>query len=99
MEDKLLRIEEVAAYIGVSTKTINHWYWAKALDPENEILQILPEIIRGPGNKKTRFWKMSDLWKFYEFQTRRPIGRNGIMGKVTQRYIKKEKKNGQEKIN
>ena len=38
-----LRIEEVALLVGTSTQTINNWYRFKALHPENDLAQKLPD--------------------------------------------------------
>ena len=88
MAERLLKIEEVALMIGVSTQTINIWYrWARE-NPENEIAQSIPKY-RQEGTRQTRYWTQSDVWKLIEFSKMIPRGRNGIMGDVTQRRIKK----------
>lgn len=89
-QNKLLRVEEVALSVGVSVKTINNWYWFKRDNPENELAQLLPEYIQD-GPRQTRMWKQADLWKLVEFRSRIPIGRNGIMGSITQKYYHKNK--------
>lgn len=93
--EKDLRIEEVALIVGVSTKTINTWYQFKREDPDNELAKLLPEPNR-VGPHKTRYWKHSQMRDVLKFKESIPIGRLGVMGKVTQKYAKKreEKQNG-----
>ena len=87
MAERLLKIEEVALMIGVSVQTINIWYrWAKE-HKDNEYAQLLPAY-RQTGNRQTRYWTQSDIWKLIEFNKTIPRGRNGVMGDVTQRRTK-----------
>ena len=90
MEDKLLRLEEVAVIIGSSSKSINNWYWFKREDPDNEYAKMLPEYIQ-KGPRQTRYWRECDIWKLIEFKSSIPQGRNGIMGRITQKYYRTEK--------
>lgn len=90
-DDRLLKVEEVALSVGVSVKTINNWYWFKRDHPEHELAELLPDFIQ-EGVRQTRYWKRSDLWKLLEFKSRLPVGRNGIMGDITQRYYHNRKK-------
>lgn len=85
MEEKLLRIEEVAVTIGSSCKSINNWYWFKRENPDNEFAQMLPDYVQF-GERQTRYWKKSDIQKLIEFKKAIPHGRNGLMGSITQRY-------------
>ena len=87
---KKLKITEVAVLINRSTQTINMWYQWKRENPDNELAQLLPEYVQ-EGSRKTRYWKQEDVWKFIEFEQRMPKGRNGLMGKTTQKYVKGEK--------
>ena len=91
MEERLLKLEEVALKVGVSFKTINNWYAFKKQNPDNEIAQLLPDFIQHAA-RQTRFWKESDIEKLIEFKSKIPIGRNGIMGSITQKYVKKKEK-------
>lgn len=86
---ELLRLEEVAILVGVSFKTINTWYQFKRENPENEYAQLLPEYIQ-VGQRGTRYWKKSDIYKLTQFKQSIPQGRNGVMGRVTQKYYKKK---------
>lgn len=88
---KLLTIEEVAVSAGVSVQTINIWYrWAKQ-NPEHERAKMLPVPIQAKP-RQTRFWEVQDVMKLIEFKNTVKIGRSGIMGSVTQRYVKKKEK-------
>ena len=87
MAERLLKIEEVALLVGVSTQTINIWYrWAKN-NPDNDLASYLPKYTQS-GSRQTRYWTQSDVWKLIEFSKAIPKGRNGIMGDVTQRRTK-----------
>lgn len=83
----LLRIEEVAVAIGVSTQTINNWYRFKKENPDNEFAQLLPEYTT-IGAKRQRFWDKSDLANLVRFKATMPKGCKGVMGSVTQKYVK-----------
>lgn len=88
-KEKMMRLEEVAVLINVSGKTINNWYMFKKQFPDNEYAQMLPEFIQN-GNRQTRYWKESDIAKLLMFKRAIPIGRKGIMGAITQKYLKKK---------
>ena len=87
-KNNLLKVEEVALLVGVSVKTINNWYAFKKVEPESEYAQLLPEF-KQSGERQTRYWNQSDIWKLIDFKTKIPKGRNGILGSVTQKYYKK----------
>ena len=89
--EKLLRVEEVAISLGVSVKTINNWYWFRRENPDHKLAKLLPDFIQ-EGERQTRKWKQSDIWKLLEFKSKIPTGRNGVMGSVTQRYYHKKTK-------
>lgn len=94
MAEKLLNVNEVALLVGSSIQTISSWYRWKALHSDHELAKLLPDYKR-QGNRRTRFWTQEDVWKLIEFKQSIPQGRNGIMGEITQKYVKKgEKKNG-----
>lgn len=86
----LLNVQEVSILVGASIQTIASWYRWKALHEDHELAKMLPEYTR-IGNKRTRYWEQSDIWKLIEFKKSVPQGRNGIMGDVTQKYVKKDK--------
>ena len=89
MAERLLKIEELALLLGVSTHTINIWYrWARE-NPDSEYAKLIPAYNQ-MGTRQTRYWNQSDVWKLIEFRNSIPKGRNGVMGTVTQRKNKKE---------
>jgi len=90
MSDRLLNATEVAVIIGSSVPTITSWYKWKAVEPDHELAKLLPDYIQ-TNPRQTRYWKESDIWKLIEFKSRIPQGRNGILGSVTQKYVKKNK--------
>lgn len=89
MGEKLLKIQELAVLLGCSVNTINHWYAYKKMKPDSEFAKILPDFIQ-QGERQCRFWKQEDVWKLVEFQKNLPKGRNGILGCVTQKYVKRK---------
>ena len=91
MGDKLLNVSEVSLLIGSSIQTIASWYRWKALHPDNELAKVIPDFTR-IGNRRTRYWTQDDVWKLIEFKNSLPQGRNGVMGDVTQKYVKKKGK-------
>lgn len=90
--ENYLSSTQVAVLLGISEPTLNFWYRFKRENPDNEYAQLLPDFIQMKNHQK-RYWKREDLWALAKFQQAIPKGRGGIMGCVTQRYVK-EKKNG-----
>lgn len=90
-KERLLRVEELALAVGVSVKTVNNWYAFKQAEPEHELAKLLPDFQQSHA-RATRLWKFGDIWRVKEFQSRITTGRNGSMGVVTQKYVKKENK-------
>lgn len=89
--ENLLKVQEVALMIDSSIQTIGGWYRWKELHPEHELAQMLPDFVR-IGSKNTRYWKQSDIWKLIQFKKSIKQGCKGIMGEVTQKYVKKKLK-------
>ena len=90
MSKDRLRIEEVALFLDVSVETINIWYRFKKSNPDDEYAKMLPQYEQDNGARSCRWWKQSDLDKLIKFKEARPIGRNGAMGTITQKYVKKK---------
>lgn len=88
MERTFLTIEQVAVTCGVSVQSINNWYKFKRENPNSEYARLLPEYIVLGGHSQ-RFWDKSDLNALIEFKQKMPKGCKGVMGSVTQRYVKK----------
>ena len=88
MSKTLIKIEELACIVGVSAQTINLWYKWKKNFPDDELAQLLPNYIQ-KGVRQTRYWDSDDTWKVLQFRQAVVRGRNGKMGDVTQRRIKK----------
>jgi predicted DNA-binding transcriptional regulator AlpA len=83
VEERLLRVEEVALLVGCAAKTINSWYQFKKLEPNNPYAKMLPDYEQAT-TKSTRYWKQSDIAKIVEFKNSIPHGCRGVLGKVTQ---------------
>lgn len=83
-----LTIEQVAVTCGVSVQSINNWYKFKRENPDNEYAKLLPEFTVLGGHNQ-RFWDKSDLGALVAFKQKMPKGCKGVMGSVTQRYVKK----------
>lgn len=92
MGGDLLTVQEVGVVIGSCPATINMWYKWRRTHPDHELAKLLPDYEQ-QGGRQTRYWHKADIWKLIEFKQRIPKGRHGILGEVTQAYVKKEKKN------
>ena len=92
MSEKKLKVQEVAVAIDSSVQSINGWYKWKKENPDHELAKLLPDYTRDEGGKRTRYWNQSDVWKLIQFKKSIPQGCKGILGSVTQRYVKKKKK-------
>lgn len=75
---------EVSVILGISDRTLENWYMWKRQNPDNELSKLLPEPIQ-QGGRQTRYWKKCDIAKIFEFKKNVKKGRNGIMGKITNR--------------
>lgn len=95
MTEKLLKVNEVSLLVGSSTQTISSWYRWKNLHPDHELAKLLPEYTRN-GNKHIRYWRADDVWRLIQFKQNIKQGRNGIMGDVTQKYVKKKERSTEE---
>lgn len=84
----LLKIEEVAVLCGVSVQSINNWYRFKRENPSNEYAKLLPDY-ECMGTRGQRFWDKADVQTLLAFKDKMPKGCKGVMGSVTQRYVKK----------
>ena len=91
-----LRIEEVAIFVGVSVATVNSWYRFKRENPDDPYAKMLPDYIQEGGDKSVRYWTETDIDRLLEFKDKKPTGRNGVMGSITQKYVIKENKRGKE---
>lgn len=96
-EERMLTAVEVACMIGTSVQTISTWYRWKNLNPDHERAKLLPDYER-IGNKHTRYWKQSDVWKLIQFKSTISQGRYGIMGDVTQLYCKTNYRNKKKEV-
>lgn len=89
----MLRIEEVAAILHCSINTVNSWYRFRRSCPDDKYAKMLPDYVQEGGRTSARYWHSDDMWKFVQFRSQLPIGRNGVMGEVTQKYThQKEEK-------
>lgn len=88
--ERLFNVTEVALIVNSSINSINNWYRFKKLNPDNEYAKLLPDFIQ-KGERRTRYWKQSDIDKLLEFKNKLPKGRNGILGSVTQKWNKNSK--------
>ena len=91
MSKNLLNIQELSLVVGTSIQTIGSWYRWKELNPTHELAKKLPNFVR-IGAHRTRYWNVEDVEKVMDFKNSIPQGRGGIMGAVTQKYVKKDNK-------
>lgn len=95
MEERFIRIEEIALVLGVNQFSIERWYKFKRENPDNEYAKILPEFTYqiNSKNRKVRCWKASDIEALKKFQDNIVLGTKGFMGASK----KEEKKNDSKK--
>lgn len=86
MMEELLTAEEVSRRVGISQQTLSLWYKFKRENPDNEYSLRLPEYTR-QGSKKRRYWNEDAINELIEFKASIKTGRNGFMGKTTQKYV------------
>ncbi len=89
-ENRVIRIEEMAMLIGSSVPTISSWYRWKNQNPEHEAAKRLPDFFR-VGPHGARCWHESDVQALKGFKASIKQGRDGLMGSVTQKYVKNSK--------
>ena len=87
MEERMIKAQELAYKVGVSVQTISAWYRFKQENPNNEYSLMLPDYVR-IGAQRTRYWKEADVKVLRHFRESIPQGRHGVLGSVTQRYVK-----------
>lgn len=87
MTGRKLNVTEVAVLVGCSVQTINYWYAFKKAEPNHELAKLLPEFTQSSA-RQTRYWNEDDIFRIVEFKNSIPKGRNGVLGKVTQKYLK-----------
>ena len=90
----LLTALEVCVLVHCSYNALNYWYGWKGLNPDNEYAKLLPDFIQ-TANRQTRYWKREDVAKIIQFRNSVPQGRNGIMGDITQKYRREQRKREQ----
>lgn len=87
-KDRLINVQELAYRVGCSIQTIGSYYRFKEQFPTEELAMMLPDFVR-QGNRNTRYWRESDVAEIVKFRSLMPQGRNGALGKITQKYVKK----------
>ena len=87
-----LNAMQVAVVVGITVPTLNSWYKWKQLNPDHKLVKYLPDYFTVEGKGRTRYWEQADIEKLILFRASIPHGKNGILGQVTQRYVKKEDK-------
>ena len=87
-----INAQQLSVMTGVSVKTLDIWYMWKRLHPEHELAQLLPDYTQ-EGSRNKRYWDYDAIYQILEFRKALPRGRGGIMGEITQKYIRKRRKN------
>lgn len=102
MEERMLRIEEVAMLLGVNYMTVERWYQFKRKNPDSEYCQFLPDpiLVMNSKNRATRFWKPDDVEVLKVFQESVVRGTHGFMGIISNPNHKNkgEDKDGKKKV-
>lgn len=84
--EKLLNATNVAVLVGVTVPTLTSWYKWKELNPDHELAKFLPDYTK---ISHVRYWERDAVESLLKFKEAKPMGRNGILGEVTQKYVKK----------
>lgn len=84
-----LNATQVAVLVGVTVPTLNSWYKWKKLNPDHEMTKYLPDYTTIENGGRTRYWNQKDVGDLITFRMSIPRGQHGIMGEVTQKYVKK----------
>jgi transcriptional regulator with XRE-family HTH domain len=78
----MMKIEEVAMRLGVSTQTLNRWYKFKKNNPNSELAQNLPDYsLATTPHGNVRLWDADSIWLLTKFKANVKQGRTGRMGK------------------
>lgn len=98
MEQKLLKVTQVARALGISNATLNNWYqWYQDKDfVKPDGMPTLPDPVVATHGKDgsalkvmRRYWKEEDIPALEAFKKWLPRGRNGVMGAFSERYWRK----------
>ena len=85
-----LSASKVANILDVSVKTLTNWYkwYYDDTIEKNYDFPKLPDYIQEYTNGP-RYWTLSDIPMLKKFQEWVPRGRNGVMGKISEKYTSK----------
>ncbi len=84
---KMYNLTEVAFALGCSTQTVNTYYKFKVENPDDALSAMIPDFVRD-GKCRTRYWTEESVEQLLIFRANLPKGKNGLLGRVTQRYVK-----------
>lgn len=80
----------VCKELNISYRTLERWYkWYNSLSDVPKDVPKLP-MYEQAKPRGAKFWTSEDVEQLKEFKKWIPKGRNGIMGRVSQRYWKPE---------
>lgn len=99
MEERMIKIGEVAFVLDVNQFTVERWYKFKKENPDNEYAKLLPEPtrVKNAKNRWVRMWKESDLALLEQFKNAIVPGTKGFMKSQFIYQYQKEKKDGKKK--
>ena len=86
MDEILLTATKVIQQIDVSARTLDGWY--KYYESDLEKPDDMPELPKYTQNRPRgpRYWKQSDIPALLAFKEWIPRGRNGVMGRINERF-------------
>lgn len=87
---ELLSATKVSQMLDVSVLTLTRWYQWQQENPDYEEAPKLPKYIQ-VGVRAPRYWQREDISQLKVFQNWVKPGCKGVMGSVTQKYVKSEK--------
>lgn len=92
---EMLTATKVTQYLDISMKTLDSWY-KYVEDNSFEHPSDMPNLpmYEQKYPRAPRYWKKSDLEQMKKFKDWVPKGRNGVMGRVNERFwSEKHRKN------
>lgn len=83
-----LNTMQVCYLLGIHPRTLATWYKYILETPTSELPKDCPGLppYKQKHSRAPKLWWGNDLHKLYAFQKWLPRGRNGIMGKVNNKY-------------
>lgn len=88
--NEMLTATKVCQHLDISFRTLDNWYkYAKSDIEKPADMPVLPQYTQERA-RAIRLWNPNDLPALEAFKNWIPKGRNGVMGRINQKYWKPE---------